>query len=107
MARHAAGLTLRRGRTNPETLYIQTGESPTKADQPGGDVFAGHARTAQAAAQAVAAVNEGKTAPGCRWWCDGGLVYNRPGADLTRDWVIAVNSDDMAQQIVAAATGNE
>lgn len=101
---------LRHGRTNLTTLYLQNGDVPVSAKDPDGDVFLGHARTAEYAEIACAAMNGTATARNPKWWCSGGLVYDRQGASLTRGWIIALSSKDpdceeMAARIVAAVRG--
>lgn len=100
---------LRTGRRNPRTLYLQRGVQPAGADEQGADEFTGHARTAEIAQQAVDAVNEGRQIPGGQWYALGCLVYDEPFSVLAQrlfsEWVIAVDSEDLAARIADAANG--
>lgn len=92
---------LRRGRRVLRTLYIQAGTWPSDDDQ-----LVGIARTAEIAEQVVDAVgNRRPVVPAAHWWSAGRLVYDRPGAALVSDWIIALDDPEMAQRIVAAVRG--
>lgn len=91
---------LRPGARKPQNLYAHLGDEPDDEDP-----SIGWAKTEEAAQAACAAVNEGRRPRTARWWCSGGLVYIGPGARLTTDWVIALDSPELADRIVAAARG--
>lgn len=93
------------GRSWGRTIVLQTGPEPTKGSEPGGDVLIGLARTRETAQAACDAMNTGRRIPGTRWWSSGGLIYDRPGASLTRSWIIAMFDPEQAQRIVTAVRG--
>ncbi|MGH3783118.1 MAG: hypothetical protein ACRDZY_16880 [Acidimicrobiales bacterium] len=95
----SARILWRVGRTLGRTLYQKMGQDPL------GDLFLGHARTRQFADQAINTINLGQRPEGGRWWCSGGLVCNHPGANPTRDWIIALDSPADAALLVATANG--
>lgn len=101
---------LRTGRRNPRTLYLQRGDQPVGADEPGADEFVGHARTPEIARQAVEGFNEGTAVLGAaEWWFAGdeygALIYDRSTARFASGWVLAVESRATADRIVAGVNG--
>lgn len=96
----------RTGRSWGRTIVIQTGPEPGSH---GTDHLVGFARDdtegRRHARIACDAVNGEPVPPGLRWWSSGSLIYDGPGASLTRDWVIAVDTPEQAQRIVTAVRG--
>lgn len=93
-------LRLRTGRRVATNLYVQQGAEPDDSD-----AFAGHARTPEIADTVCRAVNDGQRPRGCRWWASGGLIYDRPGCSLTRDWIVALDDPDVAYAVITAVRG--
>jgi hypothetical protein len=92
---------MRVGRSVGRTLYFQDGPWPSDTDP-----LVGLAQTAEIAGKVVDAVNNKRPAvPAVRWWAAGRLVYDRPGAGLVGDWIIAMDDPEDARRIVAAVRG--
>lgn len=100
----------RTGRSWGRTIVIQSGPEPRKGAEPGGDTLIGYAKGPYAkenAQIACDAVNEGRRMPGGRWYALGCLVYDSAvsARQLVSDWIIAVDSPELAERIEAAVNG--
>lgn len=88
------------GHTHHRTIYIQHGNVPSLDDP-----MIGVADSPELAAQVVEAVNTGQRVPGSRWWSAGRLVYDRPGVPLTSGFIVAMDTPELVDRVVAAVRG--
>jgi hypothetical protein len=96
-------VTARTGRTLGRTIYRQIGPDRSKDD-----TYLGVADTQEIATIAVNALNGvgisadvGGLGPG-PWYAAGRLVYAPPAIDVLTDWIIAMDTSDLAVEVVAA-----
>jgi hypothetical protein len=92
-------VTARAGRTLGRTIYRMVDNTPVK-----GDVYLGVADTPEIATIAVDALNGlplGYPGPG-PWFAAGRLVYAPPAVDVLTDWIIAMDTSELAVEVVAA-----
>lgn len=95
----------RTGRSWGRTIVIQRGPEPGSHGQ---DFLIGYAKGSDSkrhAQIACDAVNGQSVNVGARWHAIGCLVYDKPPDDLVIDWILAVDSEDLAARITDAVNG--
>lgn len=104
MGDHGTGqqVTARTGRTLGRTIYRMVDNTPVKGDQ-----YLGIADTVDIATIAVNALN----GVGCAadlgihpgpWFAAGRMVYAPPAIDVLTDWIIAMDTPELATEVANA-----